>query len=102
MVGSRFTLAAEANYAPTEGEMPGVTYGLHKSKYFTLGCPRLYVSTDHKPLLGMLNNSPLEKIYNPRLERQKEKTLGWKFFALFVPGRQLGGADALSRYVVRH
>ena len=102
MVGSRFTLAAEANYSPTEGELLGVANCLNKTKYFTLGCPHLYVGTDHKPLLGILDGSPLEKLDNPRLVRLKEKTLGWLFKTVYVPGRELGGTDALSRYGVRH
>ena len=102
-VGSRFTLAAEANYSPTEGELLGMVNGLQKTKYFTLGCPNLYVGTDHKPLLGLVSSGmPLEKIDNPRLVRLKEKTLGWKFQTIYVPGKQLGGTDALSRYGVRH
>ena len=76
-VGSRFTLPAEANYSPTEGELLGVTNALEKTKYFTLGCPNLYVGTDHKPLLGLLSEDmSLEKISNPRLVRLKEKTMG--------------------------
>ena len=62
MVGSRFTIPAEANYQPTEGEMLGIANALSKTKYFTLGCPHLYVGTDHKPLLGLLNDTAIEKI----------------------------------------
>ena len=102
MVGSRFTIPAEANYYPTEGEMLGVCNALHKTKYFTLGCPHLYVGTDHKPLLGLLNDTAIEKIDNPRLVRLKEKTLGWQFNIIYIPGKRLGGTDALSRYGVRH
>ena len=32
----------------------------------------------------------------------KEKTLGWVFDTVYVPGKELGGTDALSRYGVRH
>ena len=89
-VGSRFTLPAEANYAPTEGELLGVTNALEKTKYFTLGCPSLYVGTDHKPLLGLLSaDMSLEKINNPRLVRLKEKTFGWDFQTVYIPGKQL-------------
>ena len=104
MVGSRFTLPAEANYSPTEGEQLGVSNALQKTKYFTLGSPHLYVGTDHnhKPLLGILNDSPLEGMDNPRLVRLKEKTMGWVFNTVYVPGKELGGTDALSRYGVRH
>ena len=103
MVGSRFTLPAEGNYSPTEGEMLAVVNALQKTKYFTLGCPHLYVGTDHKPLLGLLSaDTSLEKVDNPRLVRLKEKTLGWVFTTIYNPGKQLGGTDALSRYGVRH
>ena len=102
MVGSRFTSPAEANYSPTEGELLGVKNALHKTKYFTLGCPHLFVGTDHKPLLGILNEAPLESLDNPRLIKLKEKTLGWIFKTIYVPGKELGGTDALSRHGVTH
>ena len=83
--------------------MLGLVYGLEKTKYFTLGCPHLYLGTDHKPLIGLLSyEMSFEKMDNPRLIRLKEKTLGWNFQVIYVPGIQLGGTDALSRYGVRH
>ena len=97
MVGSSFNSPAEANYAPIEGECLGVASALHKTRYYTQGCDKLLVCTDHKPLLGVLGDKELEKIDNPRLLRLKEKTLGWKFRIIHVPGRKLCGPDALSR-----
>ena len=102
MVGSRFTIPAEGNYAPTEGELLGITYALEKTKYFTLGCPHLYVGTDHKPLLGILNDATLDSMDNPRIIRLTEKTMGWIFQPIYIPGKEIGGTDALSRYGVRH
>ena len=102
MVGSRFTIPAEGNYAPTEVELLGITYALEKTKYFTLGCPYLYVGTDHKPLLGILNNATLDSMDNPRIIRLTEKTMGWIFQPIYIPGKEIGGTDALSRYGVRH
>ena len=43
----------------------------------------------------------MDGIDNPRLRRLKEKTLGWQFAMVHVPGRLHGGPDALSRYGVR-
>ena len=83
-VGSRFTSSAEAN-------------GLEKTKYFTLGCSHLIVGTDHKPLVGVFKTRSLDGIANPRLRRLKEKTFGWHFEVIYVPGRSNGGPDALSR-----
>ena len=97
MVGSSFNSPAEANYAPIEGECLGVASALHKTRYYTQGCDKLLVCTDHKPLLGILNDKEIEKIDNPRLIRLKEKTLGWRFKIIHVPGKKLCGPDALSR-----
>ena len=99
MVGSRFTSPAEQNYAPVEGELLGVADSLHRTRYYTQDCEKLVIGVDHKPLLGILNDRPLEKIENARLLRLKEKTLGWKFTVVHIPGIRNGGADALSRAV---
>ena len=47
MVGSRFTNKSESNYAPIEGELLAVSYGLKKTKYYTLGSEKLTVCVDH-------------------------------------------------------
>ena len=73
--GSRFTNSAESRYAPTEGEALAVSWALQHSRVFTLGCPKLMVSTDHRPLLGIFNDRHLDDIRNPRICRLKEKTL---------------------------
>ena len=100
-VGSRFTSSAESRYSPTEGEALGVVNALEKTRYFTLGCSRLIVGTDHKPLLGLFKTRSLDGIDTPRLRRLKERTFGWQFDIIHVPGRSHGGPDALSRYGVR-
>jgi len=90
MVGSRFTRNAEPNYSPTEGELLAVGDALKKTKYLTLGCPRFYVGTDHKPLLGIFASRDLDAIDNPRLVKLKEKTLGWIFTPVYIPGKKIG------------
>ena len=97
LVGSRFLHDAETRYAPIEGECLAVAYALHQTRYYTLGCESLTVATDHKPLLGLLNDRSLADIANRRLLNLK-KTLGYKFDIIHVPGRQQLGADAASRY----
>merc|ERR1711888_263549 len=66
---------------------------LTTTRYFTQGC------TDHKPLIPVITTKHLEGIDNPRLMRLEQKTLSWKFSAIHIPGRRLGGPDALSRNV---
>jgi hypothetical protein len=77
LAGGRFTKKAETKYHPTEGEALAVVYGLESSKYYTLGCQNLFVATDHKPLLGIFNDRALDTIENPRIQKFKERTLGW-------------------------
>ena len=69
--------------------------GLEQSKYYTLGCPRLYVATDHKPLVGILCDRALDTIPNPRIVSIKERTLWWGFEILYVAGKNQQAADAL-------
>ena len=97
LLGSRFTNQAESNYAPIEGELLAVTYGLSKTKYYTLGSEKLIICVDHKPLLGIINDCPLEKIDNRRLARLKEKTFGWRYKIVHIKGSKLIGPYALSR-----
>ena len=97
LAGGRFTLPAESRYSPTEGECLAVAVALEQSKYYTLGCPRLYVATDHKPLVGILCDRALDTIANPRIVSIKERTLWWNFEILYVEGKNQKAADALSR-----
>ena len=95
--GSRFTKGAETRYAPTEGEALAVAWALNHAHIFTKGCTNLIVSTDHKPLLGILNDRPLEGIKNPRIVRLKEQMLQFHFTIRYNPGKWHRAPDALSR-----
>ena len=97
LAGGRFTKPAESRYSPVEGEMLGVVEGLYKAKHFVLGCEKLIVAVDHKPLLGLLNDKSLAEIDNPRLLMLKEKTLWFNFQVMWVPGRTNSGPDFMSR-----
>ena len=57
LAGFRCTNTAEQGYSPTEGEALAVSWGLQHARLFTQGCPHLFVTTDHKPLLGLFNTS---------------------------------------------
>ena len=98
LVGSRFTHNAESRYAPIEGEALAVVYALHQTRYYTTGCQDLTVATDHKPLVGILNDRSLSEIENQRLLNLKEKTLAYSFKIIHVSGKKNLGADAASRY----
>ena len=78
LAGSRFLKPAETRYAPIEGESLGIQWSLEDTKYFTLGCDKLIVVVDHKPLVGLFNDKTLDDMANTRLFRLKEKTLQWQ------------------------
>ena len=96
--GSRFTTPAESNYVAVEGEAVAVADGLERCRMFVLGCPSLIVAVDHRPLVGLLNDKPLEKIDNPRLFRLKERTLRYKFTTMYTAGKWHRAPDFMSRY----
>ena len=102
LVGSRFLHPAKTRYALNEGETLAVTYGLHQSRYFVLGCKNFIVAADHKPLLNVLNDRSLSDIQNRRLHNLKEKTLLYSFDIVHVPGKKHLGPDTALRYPVGH
>lgn len=97
LAGSRFTSDAETRYSPTEGEALAVAWGLEHARMFVLGCNKLMVSTDHKPLLGILKDRGLNSISNPRILSMKERTLPYTFSIQHNPGKWHRGPDAFSR-----
>ena len=99
LVGSRFTHAAEARYAPVEGEALAVVDALNKCRYFILGCDNLTIAVDHKPPLKIFGNRALEDILNARLRNLKKKTLRYRFSIMHVPGVNHRAANLLSRYL---
>ena len=95
---SRFTRGTELNYKPIEGEALAVVYALQKCKIFILGCPKLLLVTDHKPLVSIFGSKNMEKIENPRLFSLKEKSLPYQFDIVHVSGAKNMAADAFSRF----
>ena len=62
LAGGVFCKAAEKNYSPIEGEATAIEKGLKDTKFYTLGCQKLLVATDHKPLVGILGDKNLVDI----------------------------------------
>ena len=60
--GSRFTSSTETRYSFTEGDLLAAIWALDNVKLFLLGCPNLTIVTNHKPLLGFLNNRDLKRL----------------------------------------
>jgi hypothetical protein len=95
LAGCHYCNQAKKNYSPIEGEATAVAKGLHDTKYYTMGCRQLYVTTDHDSLVCMLGNQSLANVENPRLARIKERTLWWQFTIIHTPGKLQLAADAL-------
>ena len=98
LAGSRFLSPAEQRYAPVEGEALAVAWSLEQTKYFTQGCTKLIVVTDHKPLVKILGDRTLDEISNTRIFRLKQRTLPWSFNIAHLPGKTNIAADATSRH----
>ena len=98
LCGSRYLYKDEINYAPIEGEAAAVVWCLKKARLFLLGCPKLTLVTDHRPLVKLFGDRELRNIDNPRLFRLKEKTLNFRFTVKYISGKKNAAADTLSRY----
>ena len=95
---SRFTHPAERSYSPVEGEALSAAVGLKKFRHFILGCDKVILAVDHKPLLKLLGDKRLDDIENERLKKLKERTFPYKFKVVHVPGKLHKVPDAGSRY----
>ena len=51
-MSSRFNNNAQSRYSPIEGECPTLFWAINKCDYFQYGCDKLFVRTDHRPLLA--------------------------------------------------
>ena len=103
MCGSRFTSCHESRYAAVEAEMLAQVSALNSTKHFTLQNPKLVISTDHQPLVRLIENSSIENLYekNKRLGRLKERTLRWNISQIvYTPGKNNTTANAFSRSLV--
>jgi len=100
LAGSRFLKPEETRYAPVEGEALAIAYSLKQTRYFTQGCDKLLIITDHKPLVAIFSDRTLDEITNPRLLSMKQKTLLWRFDIEHKPGKDNLFSDATSRHPV--
>ena len=53
-MSSRFNNYAQSRYSPIEGETLTMFWAVNKADYFIYGCEKLYIGTNHKPLLAFL------------------------------------------------
>ena len=65
---------------------------------FVLGCDKLIIAVDHKPLLKIFDDRCLEDISSVRLRNLKKKTLRYLFRMVHIPGVKHKDTDAISRH----
>ena len=98
LAGSRFLKDAEQRYAPVEGEALAIAWALHDTKYFTLGCDDLVITTDHRPLTKIFGDKSLDEFTSERLFNLRRRTSMWRFKVKHVPGKSIPASDTASRY----
>lgn len=95
--GSRFLSSAESRYAMIELECLAAAWAMYKCRQFLEGLPSFILTTDHRPLVPILNDYSLDKLDNPRLLRLRLKMQRFSFVAQWIAGKVNKDADALSR-----
>ena len=91
---SKALIEAEENFAPIEGEMLGVVYGIKKFHHYLYG-RRFTVECDHKPLHHIHKKNL--SLAPPRLRGMLRAVADYDYTIQHRPGREMVLPDALSR-----
>ena len=84
----------ESEYAPIEGEMLGIVYGIKKFHHYLYG-RRFVVECDHKPLHHIHKKNL--KLAPPRLRGMLRSVADYDFTIQYRPGREMVMPDLFSR-----
>ena len=100
-MSSRFNNDAQSRYSPIEGECLTLFWAIKKCDYFLYRCDKLYVGTDHRPLLAFFRKvdpKPLYHITNERLCKYVAEIGELRFTMFHIEGRTNYLADQGSRH----
>lgn len=92
---SRTMTSTEKHYAQIEREALGLTWAAEKFSDYITGL-HVTLETDHKPLIQILQTKNLDSL-TPRLQRFRMRLMRYSYSVVYVPGKSLIVADALSR-----
>ena len=82
--------------AQVEREACALVFGLKYFHNYLWGQPKFTVVTDHKPLLGIFNNSkPISAMASGRIQRWALMLQSYSFDLVHKSGTKLGTADTL-------
>ena len=91
---SKLLTETESRYSNIEREMLAVLFGLEKFHYYAYGRP-VVVGTDHKPLEAIFKKRLASA--RPRIARMMLRIQKYDLQIMYVPGKGIPVADALSR-----
>ena len=83
----------ECQYTQIEKEILAVTWACKKFAN-KIVCKRIFIETDHKPLVLILNNKGLATL-PPRVLRFRLRMARFNYVAEYLPGKLLYTTDAL-------
>lgn len=86
---------SQQKYSHIEKEALSLGFSADKFKDYITGI-NVILETNHKPLLQILQTKPLDDL-TPRLQRIRLRLMRFNYTVIYVPGKQLVLADALSR-----
>ncbi|KFD64390.1 hypothetical protein M514_09069 [Trichuris suis] len=94
---SRVLQPSEQKYAQVDREGLAIVFAVQKFRCFVLG-RKFTIFTDHKPLLGLLQQGkPIKDCMSPRMTRWSLILSSYDYELRYRPGESIGAADALSR-----
>ena len=93
---SRTLTGTERRYAVIEKEMLAICFACSRFRDYLVGLPKFEISTDHSPLVALLNKKNLDEL-PIRLQRMRLKIAGLPYQVRYVKGVTHVTADCLSR-----
>ena len=95
-MSSRFNNDAQSRYSPIEGEALTIYWAVNKAEYFIHGCDKLFIGTDHKPLVTLFRKvdpKPLDQIVNKRLWKYVSEINKLRFTIFHISGVKIFLSD---------